>query len=248
MCYDVAYLTRKIEYYEKRFGADYGKKPFTPIYHSTGFDHMDLPVMTVQSPKDIQLYGWGLIPYWAKGVEQANKIQNSTLNARDSNLFEKSSFRDAAKAEQRCLILVDGFYDFHWENGKSYPYHITSKDGEAFAFGGIWSHWISEDIERYTVSLITTDPNERMAWIHNQPKASEGPRMPFIVPRELETTWLAEGLDPQEVKDMIKPYPEELLVDYTVPRLRGKAYKGNVMETMRPFRYQELESEQGSLF
>jgi len=30
MCYDIAYLTRKIEYYEKRFGASYGDIPLLP--------------------------------------------------------------------------------------------------------------------------------------------------------------------------------------------------------------------------
>ena len=112
MCYDVAYLTRKIEYYEKRFGASYGDIPFAPMYHSNGFDHMDIPVITNVDPMLIQLFSWGLIPAWVKDMEKAAKIQNSTLNARDDTLFEKPSFKKAA-ASQRCLVLVDGFYDHH---------------------------------------------------------------------------------------------------------------------------------------
>ncbi len=49
MCYDIAYLTRKIEYYEARFGASYGDVPFAAMYHSNGFDHMDIPVITTRN-------------------------------------------------------------------------------------------------------------------------------------------------------------------------------------------------------
>ncbi len=47
---------------------------------------------------------------------------------------------------------------------------------------------------------------------------------------------------------MIKPYPEEEMENYTVGRLRGKAYPGNVPEVMRPVHYSDLTTEQGSLF
>ena len=93
MCYDIAYLTRKIEYYEKRFGASYGGVPFTPMYHSNGFDHMDIPVITNEDSGLIQLYSWGLIPGWVKDKEKATKIQNATLNARDDTLFSETFFQ-----------------------------------------------------------------------------------------------------------------------------------------------------------
>jgi len=247
MCYDVAYLTRKIEYYEKRFNAQYGDVPFAPMYHSNGFDHMDLPVITNEEPQSIQLFSWGLIPSWVNDREKAFKMQNSTLNARDDSLFEKPSFKKAAQS-RRCLVLVDGFYDHHWKDQKSYPYYIQRKDGESFAFGGVWETWRFQDLVRQTFSIITTDPNTRMAWIHNQPRASEKPRMPFIVPAEKESTWLDESLSQVEVMDLIQPYPEEELTDYTVNRLRGKAYKGNIPEIRQQFTYQELSTQQGSLF
>lgn len=247
MCYDVAYLTRKIEYYEKRFNASYGDIPFAPMYHSNGFDHMDVPVITHEEPGQIQLYTWGLIPAWVKGMEKAQKIQNSTLNARDDTLFEKPSFKHAA-ISRRCLVLIDGFYDHHWKDQKSYPFYIRRKDGESFAVGGIWETWRYEDMQRHTFAIVTTDPNPRLAWIHNQPKGSEGPRMPFILPPEEERQWLDPLLSPAEIKSLIKPLPEDLQTDHTVPRLRGKAYPGNVPSVREPHIYQELVSRQGSLF
>jgi putative SOS response-associated peptidase YedK len=247
MCYDIAYLTRKIEYYEKRFGASYGDVPFTPMYHSNGFDHMDLPVITNEATDLIQLFSWGLIPEWVKDKEKAIKIQNATLNARDDTLFQKPSFKKAATL-RRCLVLIDGFYDHHWKDKQSYPFYIQKKDGDSMALGGIWETWKYGDVFRNTVSIITTEPNQRMAWIHNRPKASEGPRMPFILSKYNETAWLDATISPQDVSDMIGPYPEELLKDHTVNRLRGKSYPGNIPEIMRSCNYQELTSQQGSLF
>lgn len=247
MCYDVVYLTRKIEYYQKRFGASYGDVPFAPMYHSNGFDHMDIPVITCQDPYSIQLYSWGLIPSWVKSLEKANSIRNATLNARDNTLFEKPSFKKAA-ASNRCLVLVDGFYDYHWKDNQSFPFLIQHKIGESMALGGICETWHHQDIIRNTVSIVTTDPNPRLAWIHNRPKASEGPRMPFIVPEESYQDWLDSSLLPSEVMYLIRPYPQESLKDHPVNRLRGKKYPGNVPGIMEPHHYPELSSQQGRLF
>jgi putative SOS response-associated peptidase YedK len=247
MCYDVAYLTRKIEYYEKRFGASYGDVPFAPMYHSNGFDHMDIPVITNEDPGLIQLLSWGLIPAWVKDVDKAHSIRNATLNARDNTLFEKPSFKRAA-ALNRCLVLVDGFYDHHWEDNQSFPFLVKAKDGQAMALGGIWETWHHGDLTRHTVSIVTTDPNPRMAWLHNRPKASEGPRMPFVLREECYHDWLDTSLLPGEVLSLIQPYPQELLQDYPVDRLRGKSYPGNVPKIMEPHNYPQLNTRQGSLF
>ncbi|GJM29874.1 MAG: hypothetical protein DHS20C17_25090 [Cyclobacteriaceae bacterium] len=247
MCYDVAYLTRKIEYYEKRFGASYGDIPFTPMYHSNGFDHMDIPVITNDNQDLIQLFSWGLIPSWVSDPEKANTIQNATLNARDNTLFEKPSYKRAA-ATRRCLVLIDGFYDHHWKDKQSFPFYVQLKDAQSMALGGIWETWKHEDLVRNTVSIITTDPNPRMAWLHNRPKASEGPRMPFILKQESYQDWLDSSLSPSEVLGMIGPYPQEFLMDHPVDRLRGKNYRGNVPEIRKPRDYPELSTQQGSLF
>ena len=87
-----------------------------------------------------------------------------------------------------------------------------------------------------------------MEYIHNKPASSETPRMPFIVPKELEHAWIDPEIPKEDVKQMILPFPDEELESYTVPRLRGKAYPGNVPDVMKKVRYEELEDEQGSLF
>lgn len=243
MCYDVAYLTKRQEDYARRYGkaGDVAeiKKRLPPVYHSNGFDHGELPVITNTNPDHIQLFTWGLIPFWVKNPEQATKISNSTLNARGEELWEKPAFKNSIE-HRRCLVIVDGFYEHHWKGDKSYPYFIKMKDDRPFSLGGIWSKWKYKDLERNTFSIITTAANPMMAEIHNKPKASEGPRMPFIVPEDKEHLWLSD-LDKAELESLIKPYDQKKLSAYTVGRLRGKAYPGNVPEIIQPVRYEEVE-------
>jgi putative SOS response-associated peptidase YedK len=50
---------------------------------------------------------WGLIPAWAKDLSIGSRL----INARAETAPEKPAFRDAFR-HRRCLIPVDGFYEF----------------------------------------------------------------------------------------------------------------------------------------
>ena len=75
--------------------------------------------------------------------------------------------------------------------------------------------------------------------------------MPLILPRQFEKDWLKPintKVDQDLLVTLIQSYDERELEAFTVPRLRGKEAIGNVPAAVKPFRYQELEQEQGSLF
>ena len=63
MCYDIAYFTKKIEKYGQRFGVEYGQSEITAVYHTNGFKHEPVPVITHDDPEHIQMFTWGLIPF-----------------------------------------------------------------------------------------------------------------------------------------------------------------------------------------
>lgn len=251
MCYDVAYLTKRLHRYAKHYGTekdwdDIGKR-LPPTFHTNAFEHADLPVVTNSEPEHVQLFTWGLIPSWVKDVQTATKISNNTLNARGEEMFNKPSYKSSAKSK-RCLVIVDGFYEHHWLKDKSYPHFIHLKDDEPMALAGLWSTWKlpEQGIEKNTVSIVTSAANPMMQHIHNRPKGSEGPRMPLILSDEEGQHWLHDTAD--HIPQLVKPFDEKQLEAYTVPRLRGKAYPGNVKEVMQPHRYEELDSSQGTLF
>lgn len=108
----------------KRFSASFPEESsFSRQYHASSFDLPKLPVVTSENPMQIQLFCWGLIPFWIKDEKTAEELRFKTMNARAEELFEKPSFRDAAE-KKHCLVLADGFFEWQEVNGKNYPYYI----------------------------------------------------------------------------------------------------------------------------
>jgi len=217
------------------------EKGLTNLFQASGFTH---PKMLIYPDKDSLPIAatWGLVPHWVK--DNAGKVQiwNNTLNARSESIFEKPSFRDAAKS-RRCLIYLDGFYEHHHLSGKTYPFFIRKKDHEPFPVAGLWSEWQDKEnqIKLITFSIVTTVGNPMMAKIHNNPKL-EGPRMPVILPDELADDWIDPSRSQKELTDLLLPFPEELLTAHTVHRIAGKESRGNVPEAEDEYQYEELKS------
>ncbi|RXJ49408.1 SOS response-associated peptidase [Gelidibacter gilvus] len=214
-----------------------------PLYHAMGFDHPSLLIYTDRSPDFPEVATWGLIPHWVRDEAQMKKTWNTTLNARGETIFEKNSFRTAAK-KSRCLIYVDGFYEHHHFNKETYPFFIYRKDKEPMIFAGLYSEWHHPETggTMTTFSIVTTKGNSIMSKIHNNPKL-DGPRMPVILPDQLADKWLMDyqdDLDKQSIEDLIREYPDEELSAYTVNTLRGKNSVGNSEEASKFFKYTEL--------
>ncbi|KAA9356619.1 SOS response-associated peptidase [Larkinella humicola] len=163
----------------------------------SGFAHPPLPVITQENPQEIQLFQWGLLPVWAR-EDKAAELANMTLNAREDSIFEKPSFRDSIQSK-RCLLLIDGFYEWRHEGKQKIPYYITLTDQKPFALGGIYSVWKN----RPTFSIVTTKANPLMEYIHNTKK-----RMPLILNREEERRWLDPELTRAEIKELMQPLDE----------------------------------------
>ena len=220
--------------------------PYTdlPLHHASGFTHPEILIYTDQQPEYPIVATWGLVPHWVHDEEQKKNLWNNTINAKGETIFKKPSFRESAKSK-RCLIYVDGFYEHHHFNGKTYPFYIHRKDNEPFVMAGLWSEWKNDDGGTLTTfSIVTTKANPLLAKIHNNPKLAE-PRMPFILQDGMEDEWLKPINDNEEdksfIKDLIQSHSDEIMEAYTVDKLRGKNYKGNVEEISEPLVYEELK-------
>ncbi|WP_179346555.1 SOS response-associated peptidase [Winogradskyella ursingii] len=220
--------------------------PFTdlPLHHVSGFSHPELLIYTDDSPEFPIVATWGLVPQWVKDEEQMKKFWNNTLNARGETIFEKPSFRQSAKSN-RCIIYIDGFYEHHHFNKKTYPFFIQRKDEKPIALAGLWSEWENPETKgkMNTFSIVTTEGNSLMDKIHNNPKI-KGPRMPLILLDQLEDQWLnpvEDDLDKKKIQELIRSYPEDELKAHTVSKLRGKEYIGNKKEISDKVEYAELK-------
>lgn len=217
-----------------------------PLFHTSGFSHPKLLIYTNDTVNPFEVAFWGLIPNWIKDHEAAKKIWNNTLNARSETIFEKPSFKDAV-LNKRCIIYVDGFYEFHHINNKKYPYYIFRKNKKPLALAGLWSKW--NDVEKNrtikSFSIITMKGNAFMSKIHNNPKLKE-PRMPLFLEEEQEELWLNSKYSISlETINLLKEKAENIELDaYTVNALMGKNYLGNIMQTTEEVVYQELNNKQ----
>jgi putative SOS response-associated peptidase YedK len=130
--------------------------------------------------RELVMLRWGLIPFWAKDPSIGNRM----INARAETVAEKPSYR-AAYRRRRCLVLADGFYEWHREGSIKTPYYISAADGEPFAFAALWENWNNKTSDEtiQSTTLITTAANDFMASLHH--------RMPVVLRPDTADRWLA---------------------------------------------------------
>lgn len=162
-------------------------------------------VRTGEAGRELLLARWGLVPHWSKEA----RSKYSTINARAETVAEKPTYRDAFK-HKRCLIPATGFYEWRPEGDKKMPHHIRMRDGEIFAFAGLWDRWGKEGEGFESCSIIVTAANETMQPIHE--------RMPVILNRAQYNSWLNTGhYNRVQLESMLAPYAAELDV-YPISR------------------------------
>jgi len=146
---------------------------------------------------------------------------------------------------KRCLVYVDGFYEYHTAGKKKYPFIITMANAEPMIMGGLWSEWVdktSGEIHQ-SFAIVTSRANALMSKIHNLPAVSEEARMPVILTKENQDAWLMEIKTEADKKLLMRlgePLDEKLLQAHTVRQLIGKAGVGNSPEAREKYDYADL--------
>ena len=59
-------------------------------YHINAFNFPKYPIITASD--DIQVFNWGLIPFWVKTEEDAEEMRKMTLNARAETILKSRRF------------------------------------------------------------------------------------------------------------------------------------------------------------
>lgn len=145
---------------------------------------------------------FGFLPSWAKQKSSMN------INARSESIFEKQTFRDSFKFK-RCIIPINGFYEWQVEDKEKTPYFVSSKENSYMALAGIWDEWFDNQLNMniVTVALITCDANDKLSKIHH--------RMPIVLQKEDFSVWL-NSQDLKQVNYLFKIYPSNNLKLYEV--------------------------------
>lgn len=145
----------------------------------------------------LDLLRWGLVPHFAKDL----KSGASLINARSETVATTAPFRDAWAKQRRCLIPLNGYYEWKGEAGAKQPFAIALKSKEPMALAGLWENWkdplSGEWLRSFT--LLTTSPNDLIATLHH--------RMPVIVLARDQARWLAG----EDATDLLKPVASDHL-------------------------------------
>ncbi|MEJ7643492.1 MAG: SOS response-associated peptidase [Chryseolinea sp.] len=250
MCYRKSQINT-IDYLADYYSASYSDlmaELFTPHYHENGYDYLVAPIVTTTQPDQLIPYQWGFVPWWTKSFQEGVRLRAQTLNCISEEMFEKSSFRDAAKQGQRCLIPCSGFFEWRWLDVKGkvkVPYFVRLPEQKNFSIAGLYGSWKdrSTDQELHTYTVLTTRANPLMEKIHNNKM-----RMPVIIPRQYEKDWLNPNLSKDDVMALCQPYDESSMDGYTISKLvTSKVEESDVAKVLEPQTYAEvLEADLGA--
>jgi len=179
--------------------------------------------------------------YW-DSKSKMNIDGRPLLNSRSENVFWQHKDLIFAK---RCIIPVDGYWEFYHYKGNTFPYFIYPEHGGLFYLGGIWNEFLDSATGEKThgFSIITTPPNELTAKLHNNPKAHDGSRMLLILNEQNVTNYLESTLSQNEItKKYLSPYPASKMKFHPTVRFLKKEFESYISsnKVQEPFDYPEL--------
>lgn len=200
--------------------------PLPHTWNAAPTNQLPVIIENQEGEREARLMQWGLIPRWTK---PGSKRGFAPINARAETLAEKPMFRNLVR-RRRCLVPANGFYEWKNLGDHKQPWYITVPADPLFAFAGLYEQFIDEHgepVETYTI--ITTQPNELMAAIHN--------RMPVILHPADEAEWLDPDVtDPAQIERLLIPYPSDDMQAWPVSRKVGNTRNDtpDLIESIEP--------------
>ena len=193
---------------------------------------IDIPIYT--NNKVYTYSHFGLIASWAK---DRGSLQ---VNARSETVFEKSSFKEAYKS-RRCLIPINGYYEWLKDSHskKSQAYFIQASSKEYLVCAGLYESWYDNALKQtvLTCALLTTEPNEKIASIHD--------RMPVILEEDNWELWLDDKSTYTQLNKLYTPLASEQMAYFTVSDVVNSV-KNDSVECIKEV--SQIEQRQGTLF
>ena len=203
-----------------------------------GTDASNTTVNKLEPVSVIQYCNFGFPnPLAGRQGRDGSTIANQLIfNARSEGITEKKMW-DALVHKKRCVVLVDGFFEFHTEYDEKsgnvarkqpYFFHMKTSDGEqptvsvakkdqekespfpVMYLAAVYDASVDDStgVMNYSFCILTCEPSKEMRTIHN--------RMPVVLTHEDAQKWVdVETYRFDQVQPLLKPF--EGLGFYKVP-------------------------------
>lgn len=175
---------------------------------------------TGRSGRRLGVMRWGLVPSWSTDPSGGPR----PINARAETIADRTIFAGAL-SRRRCIVPVDGFYE--WKRGPDgrAPHYASAIDGAPLALAAIWDRRPATTTLRdtdyvdrenadkgdkgerdalATFAIVTTTANTDMVDLHD--------RMPVILKKSDWDEWLDPATnDVEEIMRLLVPAPAGML-------------------------------------
>lgn len=191
------------------------------------------PVITQDNPDKLQLFRFGLMPFWAKKPMYLFNARSegdfNKENARDyqgeKGIVHKPAFRKPIRT-QRCLIPANYFVEGTTKEKLDKPHVVYINNLEnLFSFAGIWDTWINQNTGELiqSFSIITTTPNPLLAKIPHH-------RSPVILNSKDEKRWISRDTSLMDIVSLLCPRSIEQMHIYPIDKaIKNPRVNGNVL-------------------
>ena len=189
-------------YYPDDFSERYQLRVIPPwmfrSFNAAPTQTLAVMVERAETGRELEGMRWGLVPRWSRPGEKAP----APFNARAESVSTKPMFKGLF-TRKRCLVPVNGYYEWKTVEGKKQPYLFTLPAEPMFTLAGLYDDTNDrEEGPKGSFTIITTTPNEMTGEYHN--------RMPVIVTREDADEWLSpDERDAGPLERLLRPYPAE---------------------------------------
>lgn len=159
---------------------------------------------------------WGLIPPWSQDESGGDK----QINCRSETAANKPSFRRAFR-ERRCLVPMNGFFEWTQDGQDRQPWFVSLKSGEPIGVAGVWESWKNPDDDQLeTFTLMMVDSNDFMAEFHD--------RMLVVLPKDQWSLWLDPSVqEPEAVQPLMVKSDADIWQRWPVTqKINGNKYDG----------------------
>jgi putative SOS response-associated peptidase YedK len=182
------------------------------------------PVITNEKPYEIQLFKFGLTPFWAKSeMNLINARTEGEYNQDDNPKFSGAkgilltkAFRKPIRS-QRCIVIASAFIE-GLQGKTSQPFVVyLRKQQNPFAMAGIWDTWLNPatGFPENSFSIITTTANTLL-------RQTGSKRMPVILSGSQARRWIKPGVELTTITAMLRHYDAQLMNAYPIdPKIKN---------------------------